>query len=226
MILAAGGLPEEEKSTALANLCSRYWLPLYWYARRKTFAIDAAQDLTQAFFAHLMEKDLLAVATPERGRFRSFLLTAFRNFMINEWEKQKAKKRIIDLPFPLDFANADPRLSNDLIDNRSPENIYERDWAQTLLDQVVERLRCEYIRAGKKDIFNHLQCFLAGPNPLKPYSEAAQKLGMSDSGVKVAVHRMRNRYRTLLREEIAQTVATSADVEDEINHLFAVFRPK
>jgi RNA polymerase sigma factor (sigma-70 family) len=221
LVLRAGRKSEQTADQALAALCQQYWYPLYAYVRRNVNDANAAQDLTQEFFARLLEKDLLALATPERGRFRSFLLTALKNFLANEWNKAHAKKRGGMRPvLSLDFDAGDSRYDLEPGHELTPERLYERKWALTLLDRVLDRLREEYAAEGKAELFESLRPFIGGGPVDAAYADVAKTLGISAGAAKVAAHRLRKRYRDVLRDELAQTVADPADVDDEINWLF------
>jgi RNA polymerase sigma-70 factor (ECF subfamily) len=222
-VLAARDGTSSKARQALADLCSTYWYPLYAYVRRRGYRPDEAQDLTQAFFARLLEKESLRAADRERGRFRSFLLASLQHFLCNEHDRARARKRgggRAALSFDLDAAEDRYRLdpSHDL----TPEKLFERRWALTLLDQVLGRLRQEWEADGKGPLFVALKPTLTGEANTDSYREVASHLGLSEAGVKVTVHRLRRRYRDLLREEIGRTVAQARDVEDEIRNLFAV----
>jgi RNA polymerase sigma-70 factor (ECF subfamily) len=221
LVLDAGQRGDKSAEAALDELCQRYWYPLYAYVRRRVRDVGEAQDLTQEFFARLLEKNVLAAASQERGRFRSFLLTAMKNFLANEWDKAKAAKRGGGRrPLPLVFDTAESRLSIEPAHDLTPERLYERQWALTLLELVVDRLEREFVRAGKQAQFAALKPAIAGNQTALDYSAAANQLGMSEEAVRQAAHRLRRRYRELLREELAQTVADPADVDDEIRSLF------
>lgn len=220
IVLAAHrGAPDARE--ALASLCRVYWYPLYAYAKRRAGDEHEAQDLTQAFFSRLLEMNLVAVADPRRGRFRTFLLTTFKNFLANEWDKGQAKKRgggqsLISL----DFLEAESRYPID--SGASPERLFEREWVLGLLDQVLNRLREEFAAAGKAEHFEILKEFISGLPPGGSYQEAGRRLGITDNAAKVAAHRLRQRYRVILRDEVARTVAAPGDVDDEIRSLFAL----
>jgi RNA polymerase sigma-70 factor (ECF subfamily) len=202
-------------------LCEAYWYPLYAYVRRRVPTTDEAQDLTQEFFVTLLEKNYLAVAQPQRGRFRAFLLTSLKHFLANEWDKAKAQKRGGPRkPVSLDFDAGESRYRLEPADELTPERLYEKQWTLTLLDRVLSRLREEFVAAGKREHFEQLKAFLAGGNTSVSYTETARELGISEGAAKVAAHRLRQRYRQLLRSEIAHTVAEPGDVDDEIRHLF------
>jgi RNA polymerase sigma factor (sigma-70 family) len=221
IVVAAGRPSSPDSQQALESLCRTYWYPLYAYVRRRVSSVHDAQDLTQGFFASLLERNTLGAADCQRGRFRSFLLTAFRNFLADEWDRAKAQKRGDGLrAIPLDFATAESRASIEPADKWSPEKTYEREWALTLLDLVLNRLREEFIAKGKQRHFETLKQFL-GENEPGSFDVAAKVLGISSSAVKVAAHRMRRRYRELLRSEIAETVAEPEDVDDELRTLRA-----
>jgi RNA polymerase sigma-70 factor (ECF subfamily) len=224
LVLAARKCDSADAQAALTSLCQTYWYPLYAYVRRQGHQPDDAQDLTQAFLARLLEKHYLKSADPERGRFRSFLLTAFKRFLSKERDRERAKRRGGGIkPLPLDFAVGERRYSLEPAYNATAERIYDQRWALTLLDRVFARLRVESDLAGKQKEFNRLKIYLtgeAGPS----YQEVAAELAMTEGAVKVAVHRLRRRYRDLVREEIAQTVAGPGDVDEELRHLFAALR--
>lgn len=221
-LVLAGGRPEDgDAGRALSALCQRYWYPLYAYVRRRVASPHEAQDLTQAFFARLLEKNTVAQASPERGRFRAFLLTAMKNFLANEWDKARTQKRGGGQPpLTLDFPLADQRLEPQAADEQSPELIFERQWALTLLETALGQLRDEHLQREKGEQFEQLKPLLAGEAEAT-LAAAAKRLGMSTGAVKVAVHRLRRRYRELLRSAIAETVADPSEVDDEIRRLFA-----
>ena len=223
IVLAAGHQESQVATEALEKLCRAYWYPLYAYIRRRGHDIHEAEDLTQEFFTRLLEKNYLREVTREGGRFRSYLLTTLKHFLANEWDRAKTQKRGGgNIHFSLDNKEAETRYEFELKDDTTPENLFERRWALTLLDQVLNHLREDYAAAAKLEIFERLQIFLSGDKRLIPYTEVAASLGLSEGAVKVAVHRLRKRYGELLREEIAQTVATPEEVADEIRHLIAV----
>jgi DNA-directed RNA polymerase specialized sigma24 family protein len=207
-------------STALTTLCEAYWYPLYAYVRRQGVAPHDAQDLTQEFFARLLEKDWLRTVARERGHFRSWLLAALKHFLANEWDKLRAKKRGGGLVFiSINDDSAESRYVREPADHASADRLYDRRWALILLDRVLTRLRDEFAGAGKSEQFEALKGALTGEKT--PYADAAASLGTTEGAVKVAVHRLRERYRDLIRAEIAETVATPAEVEGELRYLFA-----
>lgn len=225
MVLAAGHKSAPQSEQALAELCQAYWGPVYTFVRRKIAAVHDAQDLTQAFFTRLLERNLLAVAEPERGRFRSFLLASVQHFLCNESDRQQAQKRGGGQKLvALDFQRHDSRHRFEPADLADPERIFMRAWALTLLEQVMSKLRAEHVQAGKELIFEKLKGSLSRGAADISGAEIAAELGMSPNAVKVAAHRLRRRYRELLRAEIAQTLADPADIDDEIRELFAALR--
>ncbi len=222
VVLAAGKESSPDASEALAILCRDYWYPLYAYVRRRVHDVDEAQDLIQEFFSRLLEKNVLAVADPCRGRFRAFLLTALRNFLNDEWGKSRAQKRGGgQTVLSLDVRVGESRYVGEPADTLTPERLFERRWAETLLDRVMAQLRDDFVRSGKESYFEHLKTFLTGRGSSVSYAEAARKLNLSEGAAMVAAHRMRRRFRERLRGEIAQTVAESESIDDEIRSLFS-----
>jgi RNA polymerase sigma-70 factor (ECF subfamily) len=225
MVLAAGDPASPQSREALAALCASYWYPLYAFVRRQGYDADQAQDLTQEFFARLLEKDYLRVVDREKGKFRSFLLACLRHFLLNEYDRARAQKRGGGKEaIPLDFQAAERRYNAEPCSAVTQEKLFERRCALALLDQVLGRLREEFDREGRAVFFGRLKVFLTGEKAAASYQEVAGELGMSAGAVKVAVHRLRGRYRELLREEIARTVDRPEDIEGEIRDLFAAFR--
>jgi RNA polymerase sigma-70 factor (ECF subfamily) len=222
VVLAAGHRSSPDSQRALAALCQSYWYPLYAYVRRRVADVHEAQDLTQEFFSRLLEKDVLAVAQPERGRFRAFLLTALKNFLANEWDKSRAQKRGGGQPvWSLDFASGESRYGMEPAHTTTAERLYERQWTLGLLARVLSQLRAEYAANGKEQLFESLKGFLMGDSESASYDDAGHALGLSAGAVRVAAHRFRQRYRQLLRAEVAQTVADPSEIDDEIRRLFA-----
>jgi RNA polymerase sigma-70 factor (ECF subfamily) len=222
MVLRAGGR-DREAAEALAALCDRYWYPLYAYVRRRVANVDEAQDLTQGFFARLLEKNALAAACPDRGRFRGFLLGSIKNFLANARDQAQAQKRGGDRRcLSIDFASGESRLHFEPADDLTPDRVFDRQWALTLLACVMERLQAEYATLGKAAQFERLKETLTGDRERLPYAELGAELGISEEAARQAAARLRKRYRALLRQEVAQTVDEPADVDDEIRRLFEV----
>jgi RNA polymerase sigma factor (sigma-70 family) len=222
LVISAGGNDTTHARNALEKLCRSYWFPIYAFVRRQGHGPHDAQDLTQEFFARLLEKKQLAGVDPAKGRFRSFLLASLKHFLANEWDKTKAQKRGGGrVLIPIDVATAETSGGFEPADHLTAEIIFERRWALTLLEQVLRRLRAEYIRDGKENLFEQLKPTLTEVSRSVRYAEIATRLGTSEGAVKVAVHRLRQRYREVLRAEIADTVASPGEVEDEIRNLFA-----
>ena len=220
VVVAAAGADAPDARRALESLCAAYWYPLYAFARRRGAGAHEAQDLVQGFFAVLLEKDYLAQVDRDRGRFRAFLKTAFGHFTSKERERAKAQKRGGDLlHLSLDFQRGEERYSLEPADVTTPEAVFERRWALTMLDRVVGMLKTEFSAAGNQALFAALLPFVAGGAPLPAHRETADALGMTEGAVKVAVHRLRRRYRTLLRQAVADTVSDPADVDAELHHL-------
>jgi len=223
MILSAGRDESTKSRAALEKLCRTYWYPLYAYVRRRGHGPAGAQDLTQEFFAQLLGNRLLADADPERGRFRSFILCALSRFLIDEWKKGQAQKRGGgNAVFSLDAAMAEQRFDLEPADASNPDLAFDKQWALTLLEEVLNRLEEEYRERGKQDLFEALKETLTGSGHEQPYAVLAEGLGMSESLVKVSVHRLRKRYRELLQEEIADTVDSPGEVREEMRYLFQV----
>ena len=223
VVLAAGRCDTPRAQHALEALCQTYWYPLYAYARRRGNAPDDAADLTQEFFARLLEHNWVGKADRSKGRFRSFLLMAMNRFLINEWAKAKTQKRGGQIRLvPLMVETAETRYAREPADTATPERRYEKQWALTLLETVLDRLGEEYTQQGKTAWFEALQPCLAGSRETQPYAALGEALGMSENAVKVAVSRLRQRYRERLKEEIANTVAAPEDVDEELRHLFRV----
>jgi len=221
LIAAAQDPAAPEARQALAELCAAYWYPVYAYVRRRGHDHHAAQDLTQGFFARLLEKNDLAAADQTRGRFRSFLLTACQHFLANEHDRATAQKRGGgQAHVPLDFTDADGRFAREPADETTPERVFDRQWALGVLDRVLAGLRDEYVESGRAKLFDSLKGSLTGATEVG-YAEMADQLRMTVGAVKVAVHRLRQRYKDRLRAAIAETVATPEEVEDEIRDLFA-----
>lgn len=223
VVLTAGQPDTLRAQAALEKLCRTYWYPLYAYVRRRGQSAADAQDLTQAFFARLLERNWVGDADRTRGRFRTFLLTAMSRFLAGEWDKVRAQKRGGgQTHVPLQLDTAETRYGLEPADDRTPEQSYERRWALTLLDTVLRRLKAEYEHEGRGELFARLNPSLTGGRESQPYAELAAQLNMNEGAVKVAVHRLRKRYRQLLRAEITQTMTATEDVDEELRHLFSV----
>jgi RNA polymerase sigma factor (sigma-70 family) len=222
VVISAGRNSSPDSKQALASLCETYWYPLYAYVRRRVPDIDEAKDLTQAFFAALLEKNYVGSAAPDRGRFRAFLLTAFKHFLSKQWEKAKAQKRGNGrAPISLDFESADSHFRIEPESGLTAEQLYDQQWAIALLGQIMERLKVEFERAGKAKQFDELKGFIIGDHAGTTYAQVAEKLNTTEAAAKKSASRMRGRYRELLREEISQTVTGPDEVQDEIRNLFA-----
>jgi RNA polymerase sigma factor (sigma-70 family) len=224
VVLAAGRRSTPESDRALEELCRTYWFPLYAYVRRRGRAKEDAEDLTQAFFAHFLARNDLARLDSERGRFRAFLLAALKHFLANEWDKSQRQKRGGGLPhLSLDWQSADTQFQVAATSPVSPDEAFDREWAVALLGKVIERLRVECAAEGKGAQFEELKAFLTAGKGEASYAEAARALGMEETAVRVAVHRLRKRYRELLRAEIAHTLADPSQVDEELRALFSAF---
>lgn len=227
VVLSAAKNDTTHAMSALEHLCGIYWYPLYAYVRRRGFASHDAQDLTQAFFARLLERRWVGDADQSKGRFRTFLLTAMSRFLSDEWDKVSAQKRGGGIAHvPVQIGDAETRYGLEPKDTATPEQCYERQWALTLLDQVLQQLKADFEEDGKGALFAKLNATLQGRSESQPYAQLADELGISIGAVKVAVHRMRKKYRQLLREHIAQTIVASEDLDEELRYLFSVLSGK
>jgi RNA polymerase sigma factor (sigma-70 family) len=225
VVLAAGDASLPEAQAALERLCRTYWYPLYAHVRRRGYSPEDAQDLTQEFFARLLAKHWLSTADRNRGRFRTFLLGAFSHFLANEWHRAQCEKRGGRCEqISWDRALAENRYLAEPADELTPEKIYQKRWAVTLLEKVLSQLREEQVTAGKGGFFEAAKDFLWGEKNTRPQTEMAAELGLSEGALRVAVHRLRSRYRELLRAEVAQTVASPDQVDEELHELMAVLR--
>ena len=222
VVLAAGRKSSPQSDRALSELCQIYWFPLYAYVRRKGHSKEDAEDLTQAFFARFLEKNYLEGVAAERGKFRAFLLASMKHFLANEWDKSQRQKRGGGAQhLSLDWQSADERFKLEPADSTSPDRIYDREWALALLERVIGRLREECTSDGKSQLFEQAKGYLMVGEQAIPYAAAAKRLDMDEGAVRVAVHRLRQRYRGLLREEIAQTLDDPAQVAEELRSLQA-----
>jgi RNA polymerase sigma factor (sigma-70 family) len=222
VVLAAGDRSTPQADVALEELCRIYWYPLYVYVRRHGHSREDAEDLTQGFFARLLEKNYLEGISSDGGKFRAFLLVAVKRFLANEWDRANRQKRGGGAtPLSLDWQDADTRYQINPADNLSPDKLYDRAWAVTVLERVITRLRDENSAEGKAKLYGQLKAFLMVGKSDIPYAQAAAALELSEGAVRVAVHRLRRRYRELLREEIAQTLADPAQADEEMQVLFS-----
>jgi RNA polymerase sigma-70 factor (ECF subfamily) len=222
VVLAAAGKRDVALADqALERLCCVYWLPLYTYVRRQGESPHDAQDLTQEFFARLLEKDFLCSVDQAKGRFRSFLLASLKHFLSNQRVRARAQKRGGgQTPLSLNFSDAETSVGIQLADNQSPEKAFEKRWAITLLEQSLARLRKEYADRGKQDLFEQLKLTLTEGRGSVAYATLAGQMQMNEASVKMAVHRLRQRYREVIRAEIAETVAQPSEIEDELKEVF------
>jgi len=222
VVLQAGQAEQAAAARALEELCRKYWHPIYAFTRRRAASREEAQDLTQAFFAFLLEKQVFTKADPQKGRFRCFLLTALTNFLSNEWGKQQTLKRGGQFTIvSLDALVAEEGFDAQSAEALGAEAVFERRWALTLLGHVLSRLEQQYFEEGKAGLFARLEPALTAEVTGDSYDQWGRALGMSVGALKVALHRLRRRFGELLRQEVAQTVASSAEVDAEIRHLFA-----
>jgi RNA polymerase sigma-70 factor (ECF subfamily) len=223
VVLAAGTAQSSEANQALEQLCRTYWYPLYAYIRRRGHDAAEAQDLTQEFFSRLCKKNYPAQADRAKGKFRSFLLLTLNHFLADEHDRATTQKRgggqtVISL----DDESPENRYRLEPADELSPEKLFERRWAQTILDQALNRLRAEFVQQGKAAVYEVLKAFEPGEQNALSYAEAAARLDVTESAVKSMIYRLRERHRELVREEIAHTVSTVAEVDEELRHLIAL----
>ena len=224
VILSAVGEPSPESEAALGRLCQTYWYPLYAYVRRRAFTPETAQDLVQGFFAAFLEKKYLDRADRERGRFRTFLLTSLDNFLRNELDRAAAQKRGGGQTMvSWDQQTAEERYQNEPVDNVTPEMLFERRWAATLLENTLQKLRQEFTLSSRAELFDQLEPHLWGDAVSVPYAQLATQLNLTVVAIKSTVHRLWHRCRELLRAEIANTVASVAEVDEEIRYLIQVW---
>ena len=223
VVLRAGRSDTTRARAALESLCQTYWYPLYAYVRRRGHSPEDAKDLTQEFFARLLERQSLANADPDRGKFRSFILGAMNHFLADERAKSLTQKRgggheILSL----DLMAAEQRFDLEPADNATPDKSFDKQWAAALLNEVLNRLEDAYRRDGKLSLFMELKQTLTGTRESQPYAVLAQRLSMNEGAIRAAVHRLRKRYRELLRDEIANTVSSQEEVNEELRYLFKV----
>jgi RNA polymerase sigma factor (sigma-70 family) len=218
LVVAAVESRRTEARSALVSLCEGYWYPLYAYVRRRGYPADQAQDLTQEFFVRVLEGRYLDRADPEKGRFRAFILTSLKFFLSDEAERGRAQKRGGGKVLSFEVSSGEDRYQREPAHNETPDRIFERRWALSVLDRVMDRLRVEFVQHGRLDHFNRLKAFLLDQAET-PYAALAREMGTSEGALKVAIHRLRKRYRDLFRQEIAETVADPAEVEAELRYL-------
>src|SRR3954470_2195584 len=224
VVLAAGESYSETSHRALALLCETYWYPIYTYVRRNGHGPDDAEDLTQQFFARLIEKEYVRLADQSRGRFRTFLLSSLKHFLINEWTKGTRQKRGAgQKALSIDEANAESGFLSDTAVEQPSDAFYDRTWAATLLDRALRAMGLEFEQSGKRDLFDRLKGFVWGEKNGLSYTDMAAQLGMTEGAVKVAVTRLRQRYGELLRAEVAQTV-TPFELDAELRYLVSILR--
>jgi RNA polymerase sigma-70 factor (ECF subfamily) len=225
LVVAAGDPQRKEARSALVSLCENYWYPLYAYLRRRGYPADQAQDLTQEFFIRILEGRYLNRADPEKGRFRAFILTSLKFFVADEGDRERARKRGGGALVPLEFGSGEERYQREPAHDETPERIFERRWALSMLDRVMEKLRGEFVHYGRPEHFDRLKVFLLGQSDA-PYAVLAREMNTSEGALKVAIHRLRKRYREIFRQEIADTVADPVEVEAELKYLAAVLSRK
>jgi len=222
VVLSAGRKSSPQSDHALGELCQIYWYPLYAYVRRRGHSREDAEDLTQSFFARFLERNYLEGLSAERGRFRAFLLAAIKHFLANEWDKSQRQKRGGGVQhLSLDWQRAEDKFALEPPDVTSPDRLYDREWALALLERVILRLQEECASAGKTALFESAKGFLMMGESAIPYGQAARELSMEEGALRVAVHRLRKRYRELLRDEISQTLADPSQVSEELRSLQA-----
>jgi RNA polymerase sigma factor (sigma-70 family) len=220
LVLAAGQQSNARSAEALASLCEMYWYPVYAFIRRQGYRAEDGADLTQAFFARVLEKNYFHDADPARGRFRAFLCASIRHFLSNERDRARTVKRGGNQPtISLDVEIAEGRFQLEPRDDLTPEKLFDRHCALMLLERVLGRLREDHLSAGKAQLFDHLKGFLTGDSATVPYADVAKASGMTEGAVRVAVHRLRRHFRDALVREIAETVSDPADIDSEIQYL-------
>jgi len=216
MVLKAARSDTTRARVALADLCQTYWFPLYAYVRRRGYGPHDAEDLTQGFFARLLRLNSLSAVRREDGKFRAFLLASMKHYLADEWDRASAQKRAVERSVSLDAEIAEHRYQAEAAEQLNPERLFERQWALTLLDTVLQRLCHEYEAAGRGEVFSELRFAITGDKNAVPYATFATRLGSTEENVRVSVHRLRQRYRQLLRDEVAHTVEDPLEVADEL----------
>lgn len=226
MVRAAGTDDSPESREALEDLCLAYWHPLYGYVRRSGHAAAQAQDLTQGFILSLLTRDAIGTADPDRGRFRSFLLGSLNKFLVDQHRYENAQKRGGGLhTFSIDAEKAEQRYLNEPVEKLTPEKIFQRQWALTMLDRAQSRLRQTYTDSNQSALFEQLLPHLSRDQERLPYREIAAALNMKEGAIKVAAHRLKQRYREALRYEILQTLDSPDELDDELRQLFSYLQP-
>jgi RNA polymerase sigma-70 factor (ECF subfamily) len=226
LVVAASRESAPGAREALSQLCELYWPPLYGFARRRGYSIEDAQDLTQAFFARFLEKRDVQDADRQRGRFRSFLLSSFKHFLANQYDREHARKRGgAHVILSLDLETAEAQYAAEPPDSLTPEALYEQQWARGVLGRAQNALRAELLKAGRERLFEQVKSLLAGEKAEGGQAEIARGLGVTEGALRVIVHRLRRRYRELLRTEILATVSDESDVDDEVRYLISVLTP-
>ena len=225
-VLAARDGSETEARHALEGLCRTYWLPLYAYVRSLGNDEDRAEDLTQGFFTYLLEKDILQSVERSKGRFRSFLLASIKHYIAHDYRSHRALKRGGGIaPLSLDTPSAEDLLAPRAIEEMTPEQVFEHRWGLTTLERALDRLRSEWEGRDRGEVFTRLEPHLTGREPRVPFQQISEELGMSANATRGAMHRLRQRYGQLIREEIADTLAEVSDVDDEVKYLLGVIKP-
>ncbi len=223
VVAAAGDVSSPQATEALQTLCRTYWPPIYAYLRRLGYSTHDAEDLTQGFFARLLERNALAALHQSKGRFRSWLLAVLKHCLAQEWDKACARKRGGGVPhLPFDETLAESQLQSDQARALEPDRLYERQWALALLAQAADRLQARYAAGGRAVLHEHLKGYVSGGPTDGSYAAAAERLGMTEGAVRSAIYRLRQHYQQLIREEVAHTVASPAEVDDELRHLIAI----
>jgi RNA polymerase sigma factor (sigma-70 family) len=225
LVTAAADPSRDESRSALVSLCESYWYPLYAYVRRRGYPADKAQDLTQEFLIRVLEGRYLDRADPDKGRFRAFILSSLKFFLADEADRNRAQKRGGGHLLSLETSSGEERYQHEPSHGETPERIFERRWALSVLDHVMDRLRDEFVQHGRLDHFNRLKVFLL-EQAEAPYAALAREFGTSEGALKVAIHRLRKRYRDLFRQEIAETVVDPAEIESELRYLVTALARK
>jgi len=216
VVLSAGRKSSPNSEKALSELCTAYWFPLYAFVRKRVNQKEEAENLTQAFFEKFLKKNYLGQLSPDQGKFRAYMLAALKNFLANEWDRKKRLKRGGSKPtLPMDWQAADSRYRSDRCEVQSPEKLFDREWALALLEKVILSLQNEYDQTNRSLFFKLAKPFLSPAGHTDTYATVAKEMKMDEGAVRVAVHRMRKRYRELLREEIAQTLTDPTHVDEE-----------